>query len=103
VVEIDHKNLTHWKSPKKLMGHMVRWYEKIQDYNFQILHIPRKTNTPADVLSRPGEDEHEVEEKQISLIPLEAFLNLLNGEDPDHITQQIWRAQYSYPQWLKRN
>ncbi len=51
IIETDHKNLTYWKSPKKLMGRMACWHEKLQDYNFKILHIPRKTNTPADVLS----------------------------------------------------
>jgi len=51
IIKTDHKNLTYWKSPKKLMGRMARWHEKLQDYNFKILHISGKTNTPADVLS----------------------------------------------------
>ncbi len=51
IIETDHENLTYWKSPKKLMGRTARWHEKLQDYNFKILHISGKTNTPADVLS----------------------------------------------------
>ena len=41
----------YWKSPRKLMGRTAHWHEKLQDYNFKILHIPRKNNTPADALS----------------------------------------------------
>jgi len=31
---------------------MARWHEKLQDYNFKIVHIPGKSNGPADALSR---------------------------------------------------
>ena len=57
VIETDHKNLTFWKSPKKLNGRMACWHKCLQDYNFRIVHITRKVNTPADTLLRPpGED-----------------------------------------------
>ncbi len=51
IIETDYENLTYWKSPKKLTGRTAHWHEKLQDYNFKILHIPGKTNTPADALS----------------------------------------------------
>jgi RNase H-like domain found in reverse transcriptase/Reverse transcriptase (RNA-dependent DNA polymerase) len=51
VVETDHKNLTYWKAPKKLTGRTARWYERLQDYNFKILHISGNSNTSADALS----------------------------------------------------
>ncbi len=57
VIETDHKNLTYWKSPRKLTGRTVRWHEKLQDYNFKILHVAGKNNTPADALSRPCDDK----------------------------------------------
>ena len=57
VIETDHKNLTHWKEPKKLTGRTVRWHEKLQDYNFKIVYIAGKANRPADVLSRMNEGE----------------------------------------------
>jgi len=52
IIETDHKNLMYWKEPKKLTGRMARWYEKLQDYNFKIMHITEKSNGPADALSR---------------------------------------------------
>ncbi len=57
IIEMDHKNLTYWKSPKKLMGRTAHWHKKLQDYNFKILHIAGKNNTPADALSRLSDDE----------------------------------------------
>jgi hypothetical protein len=54
---MDHKNLTYWKEPKKLTGQTARWHEKMQDYNFKIVHILGKRNSPVDVLSRMHQEE----------------------------------------------
>ncbi len=51
IIEMDHENLTYWKAPRKLTGRTARWHEKLQDYNFKIVHISGKTNTPANALS----------------------------------------------------
>jgi RNase H-like domain found in reverse transcriptase len=102
VVETDHKNLTYWKSPKKLTGRTARWHERLQDYNFRILHISGNMNTSADALSRPAEEEKVHEEKLLSLIPPEVFINVLNGEDPTHLVQRILDSQYTHQSWLKQ-
>src|SRR6266851_9823067 len=57
IIETNHKNLMYWKSPRKLTGRTVRWHEKLQDYNFKILHIPGKNNTPTNALSCPCNNE----------------------------------------------
>jgi len=59
IIEMDHKNLTYWKEPKKLMGRTARWHEKLQDYNFKIVHIAGKSNGPADALSRMHQKNEE--------------------------------------------
>jgi len=69
IIETDHKNLTYWKSLKELTGRIACWHEKLQDYNFKILHIPRKTNTPADALSQPNGQDIQESTKEVSLIP----------------------------------
>ena len=48
----DHENPKYFKEPHKLNGQQARWYLKLQDYNFTLQHIPRKTNTKADILFR---------------------------------------------------
>jgi hypothetical protein len=68
IIETDHKNLTYWKEPKKLTGRTARWHEKMQDYNFKIIHIPGKWNGPADALSRMHQEEEQEESKLTPLV-----------------------------------
>ena len=82
IIETDHKNLTYWKSPRKLTSRTVRWHEKLQDYNFKILHVAGKNNTPADVLSQPCNNKQEVGDQQLSLLLESTFLNLAEADDP---------------------
>jgi hypothetical protein len=101
VIETDHKNLTYWKSPRKLTGRTVRWHEKLQDYNFRIIHIQGKNNTPADTLSRLNEDDCQQEERKITLLPLETFLNLANTGNKDSLEYLLVQEQRKHPEWLK--
>ena len=48
----DHENLKYFREPYKLNGRQARQYLKLQDYNFILQHIPGKTNTKANILSR---------------------------------------------------
>ena len=89
VIKMDHKNLTYWKSPRKLTERTARWHKKLQDYNFKIVHIQGKNNTPADALSRPNDDERQTEERTIALIPPEAFLNLANTDHMSSLEYQL--------------
>ena len=76
-------------------------HEKLQDYNFKILHIPRKNNTPVDTLFRPSDNEQEVGEQQLSLLPQEAFLNLAEASPLDLLETLIGNTQHQYRSWLK--
>ena len=93
IIEMDHKNLTYWKEPKKLTGRTARWHEKLQDYNFKIIHIAGKSNGPADALSRmhqKGEDEIP---KLTPLISPDAFLNVFEAGDPGTVEYEVVEAQ----------
>ena len=48
----DHKNLKYFREPHKLNEQQIRWYLKLQDYNFTLCHILGKMNTKTDILSR---------------------------------------------------
>ena len=74
IIETDHENLTYWKALWKLTERTAWWHEKLQDYNFKIVHISGKTNMPADALSRPNGQDIQESTKETLLIPLEAFL-----------------------------
>jgi hypothetical protein len=105
IIETDHKNLTYWKSPKKLSGRTARWYEKLQDYNFRILHIPGKANTPADTLSRPNGLETTEPTKEVALIPPATFLNIFGPDSVDSVESRIVESQQHHrktlEQWAK--
>lgn len=50
MIRTDHGALTwlqHFKSPE---GQLARWLEKLQEYQFTILHRPRHEHNNADAL-----------------------------------------------------
>ena len=83
----------HWKEPKKLTGRTARWHEKLQDYNFKIVHIAGKANGPADALSRMEEGGEREETKLTSLISPDTFLNVFEVGDPGTIENEVMEAQ----------
>jgi hypothetical protein len=101
VIETDHKNLTYWKSPRKLTGRTARWHEKLQDYNFRIIHVQGKNNTPADALSRPSEDERQRDERQVTLLPPEVFLKLANTGNEDSLEHLLVQEQRRHSKWIE--
>lgn len=50
----DHKALSFLLNCHLLHPRLVRWYLKIQGFNFRIKNIPGKNNVIADTISRYG-------------------------------------------------
>ena len=69
----DHENLKYFKEPHKLNGRQARWYLKLQDYNFKLKHIPGKTNTKADILSRKNQVNTKEDNKDVQLLKNEIW------------------------------
>ena len=101
MIETDHKNLTYWKSPWKLTRWTTRWHKKLQDYNFCIVYIQGKNNTPANALSWPNKDEQQWEERQVTLLTPEIFLNLAGTSNKDLIEYLLIQEQHTHLGWLK--
>ena len=80
----------------------MRWHEKLQDYNFRIVHVQGKNNTPADALSRPNKDDRQQEERKIVLLPSETFLNLADTGNEDSLEYLLVQEQGKHLEWLKR-
>ena len=71
----DHANLQYWKSPKNLNRRTARWHTNLQEYDYEILYVPGKTNTPPDALSRPpGADKGETDNRDITILPESKFI-----------------------------
>jgi len=55
---------------------VARWYGELQDYWFEIKHVPGKTHTAADFLSRPFvDDKGERDNEDVVVLPPELFIN----------------------------
>jgi RNase H-like domain found in reverse transcriptase len=73
-IMMDHANLQYWKSPKNLNWRTARWHADLQEYDYEILYIPGKENTPPDVLSRPpGMNQGKEDNQSITIILSERF------------------------------
>jgi len=69
----DHENLKYFREPHKLNGRQARWYLKLQDYDFTLKHIPGKTNTKADILSRKDQVNTKEDNKDVQLLKNEMW------------------------------
>jgi len=69
----DYENLKYFREPHKLNGRQARWYLKLQDYDFMIKHIPGKTNTKADILSRKDQVNTKENNKDVQLFKNEIW------------------------------
>ena len=65
---MDHENLKYFREPHKLNGQQTRWYLKLQDYDFVLQHIPGKTNTKVDILSRKKQVNTKEDNKDVQLL-----------------------------------
>jgi len=73
----NHTNLTFWKHPQKVNRHVAQWYRELQDYWFEIKHVPGKTHTTADFLLRPfiNDNKGEWDNEDIIVLLPELFIN----------------------------
>src|SRR5882757_9259497 len=103
----DHANLTFWKHPRKVNRRVARWYGELQDYWFKIKHVPGKTHTAADFLSRPFIDNKgERDNEDVVVLPPKLFVNsAIQVFDVDSIfgdlDQTVASIQKHYPLRMK--
>ncbi|XP_024887669.1 myb-like protein V, partial [Temnothorax curvispinosus] len=69
-VHTDHKALQFLSTCVQNNHRIARWFEFMQEFDLEIIHIPGKENEIADTLSRSNEDEDPDEDdvKRIALI-----------------------------------
>jgi hypothetical protein len=68
---------------------MARWHADLQEYDYEIQHIPGKTNTSADVLSRPPDADQGKDDNQgIAVIPPDRFIASTTTIQGETITEE---------------
>ena len=92
VIMTDHANLQYWKSPKNLNWRTAQWQANLQEYGYEIQHIPGKENIPPDTLSHPpGVDQGKNDNQQQIVIPPEKYkATTITSEQP--MTTEMKRA-----------
>ena len=69
----DYKKLKYFRESHKLNRKQARWYLKLQDYNFILQHIPGKTNTKTDILSRKDQVNTKDNNKDVQVLKKELW------------------------------
>src|SRR5258708_14580344 len=75
IILTDHANLQYWKAPKNLNRRTAWWHADLQEYDFEIHYIPRKTNTGLDILSQPlNVDQGQEDNRDMTVLPPAKFI-----------------------------
>src|SRR5882757_4310689 len=101
LIRSDHENLMYFKSPQKISACQVQWHEFLQDYNFELTHIPGKSNMIADLLSRRTDFEGGVKSyERVTLLPNHLFapkINKIYLDDDSDKRRQILHQIHDNP------
>ena len=82
LIRSDHENLKYFKSPQKISAREARWHIFLQDYDFELVHFPEKSNTIADLFSRTTDFEGGVNPNlSVTLLPEKLFVRKVYLED----------------------
>ena len=95
----DHANLMYWKAPRKLDRRHARWHADLEEYDFEMVHIPENTNGPADALSHPpGTDKGENDNQDIVMIPPHRIRMAITLESPsDQFLRNVLQEIHDHP------
>jgi reverse transcriptase-like protein/integrase-like protein len=96
-VQTDHKNLQYFRQPQKITGRQAWWMEFLQDFNFVLDHIPRHSNTVADLLSRRKDLNKGVDSQTRILLSPSLFLHKAYLEDDPDKRRAILQELHSSP------
>ena len=75
-----HENLKYFRKPHKLNRQQVRQYLKLQDYDFILQHIPEKTNTKTDILSRKDQVNTQDNNKNVQMLKEELWTRRMTAK-----------------------
>ena len=95
----DHINLRYWKAPSKLDRRHTQWHTDLEEYDFEMVHIPGSTNGPADALSwPPGMDKGKNDNQDVVMIPPYWIRMAITLESPlEQFLQNILKDTHDHP------
>lgn len=98
----DHGSLIWLQSFKEPEGQLARWLEKLQEYQFTIVHRQGKKHANADALShlpctQCGRESHQTVEAAGNVLCLRSAPAAAESEMGSDATRDLWEAQLKYP------
>ncbi len=74
----NHANLQYYRHPQKINRRVARYINFLEDFNYQLKHIPGKKNR-ADALScHPDHDDSTGDNEHVVALPNEVFTNMMS-------------------------
>lgn len=91
----DHANLQYYRHPQKINRRVARYINFLEDFNYQLKHIPG-VNNRADALSRrPDYDDGTGDNDQIIALPNELFAKAIAAITLDETIKRKQRSNQS--------
>ena len=81
-IRSDHKNLTYWRTARKLNRRQARWSLYLSQFDYELVHVPGSQMTVSDALSRRSDhDDGKTDNEDLVMIPDNAFARRIEQEE----------------------
>ena len=74
LILMDHTNLQYYRHPQKINRRIARYINFLEDFNYQLKHIPGICNHADTLLRRPDYDDSAEDNKQVVALPDSVFI-----------------------------
>ena len=98
VIKTDYHSLRYIFTQRNFTGRIFKWMERLQQYDFEVEHIPGWKNLVADALSTRDEEDNERPTKKLKT--KQECSGIMHLKDADALRNQI-RYGYSRDELYK--
>ncbi|ESK90661.1 pro-pol protein [Moniliophthora roreri MCA 2997] len=91
VILSDHKNLTYFQTAQKLNRRQARWSLFLSEFDLGLVHVPGKSITQADALSRQSNEQDDInnDNEDIIVLPDRLFIKRIDLGMKEDIAERL--------------
>ena len=78
-VYMDHNNLMYYQQPHKINQCVARYLMEMEEFNFQLIHKPRRINKVDVLLQNPGLDMGDDDNEDVVVLPEWLFIRVVDA------------------------
>jgi len=102
VILTDHANLQYYRHPQKINRQVARYINFLEDFNYQLKHIPGVQNHMDALSCRPNHNDGSKDNNQITVLPDEIFINVLSVTTLDEMIRLRQKVnEFQLKEWQK--